>query len=123
MTYENKNEEKLLEQFAMSVLKIFNMCMRINSPPLINSARNDLKPSCSFNLDKTENDMKMNNTYASEDFLFSIQISKHCCIGKLFFLSFKVGRTDCDLFSFINSTTCVSSNLPFSSFEQKDSGV
>ena len=70
MTYENKNEEKLLEQFAMSVLKLFNMCMRINSPPLINSARNDLKPSCSFNLDKTENDMKMNNTYASEDFLF-----------------------------------------------------
>ena len=70
MTYENKNEEKLLEQFAMSVLKLFNMCMRINSPPLINAARNDLKPSCSFNLDKTENDMKMNNTYASEDFLF-----------------------------------------------------
>lgn len=71
MSFENKNEEKLLEQFAMSVLKLFNLCININeTQPAINSARNDIQSSMNFNLEKSENDMKLNNSYSSKDFIF-----------------------------------------------------
>lgn len=71
MSFENKNEEKLLEQFAMSVLKLFNLCININeTQPEINSGRNDIQSSMNFNLEKTENDTKLNNSYSSKDFIF-----------------------------------------------------